>query len=216
MQRILHIMELAENEHVQNIGKILEMVGEQVEGNLVCDKHHENIIIDENLNKIRNLQYMCRGKKKIIEIGINACHSLLIMLLENPEAEYLLFDLNYHRYTEPTLYYLASAFPNTKISVYFGNSVETITNYINAHPEELNTYDLCHLDGGHTEDIFSVDYENMKKLVEPGAKVIFDDYDYFEIRDFLDKKLNGGDIREYYDKNLNRNDRHLIYRYSGN
>jgi hypothetical protein len=207
-------MELLENTHVKNIQNILEIVGERIEGNLVCDKIPSNYIIHETIDKIRNLQYLCKGKKKICEIGINACHSLLIMLLENPDADYLLFDLNNHRYTEPCLKYIRNSFPNTKISVVYGNSIETITKYVMDHVDELNTYDLCHIDGGHTEDIFSVDYNNIKQLSKENSIVIFDDYDYGPIRDFVDKKVSNNEIIEYSDVGIKKTDRHFVYYYS--
>jgi hypothetical protein len=107
------------------------------------------------------------------------------MLLENPTAEYLLFDLNNHEYTEPCLEYIKSAFPDTVIRAVYGNSVETINTYICEHRDELHTYDLCHIDGGHTPDIFVVDYHNIKSLSKVGSPVIFDDYDINDIRDFI-------------------------------
>jgi hypothetical protein len=129
------------------------------------------------------------------------------MLMENPDAEYLLFDLNCHKYTQPALAYVKSAFPSSKITMVCGNSVKTIREYIAENPHELNTYDFCHLDGGHTEDIFSEDYENMKKLVNKGP-VIFDDYDYHEIRTFITRKLEAGEIKE-----ITKNDKQFIYNY---
>jgi predicted O-methyltransferase YrrM len=99
------------------------------------------------------------------------------MLLENPTAEYLLFDLKNHRYTEPVINYVKESFPNTKINIIFGDSVETMTQYVLDNPEEMGTYDLCHLDGGHIERVFSVDYENTKKLLNKDGYVVFDDYD---------------------------------------
>ena len=99
--------------HVKNITKILKEVGERIEGNLIC-----NISADDYSNskkyesKIKNLQYLCKNKKKILEIGVNGCHSLLIMLLINPTAEYLLFDLGNHKYTLPAFNYIKEQFPN--------------------------------------------------------------------------------------------------------
>lgn len=206
-------MELINNVHIQQITNILKESNELVEGNLICDVKPDNFMINYNIDKIKNIQYLCRNKKKIIEIGINACHSLVIMLLENPNAEYLLFDLNNHKYTEKTLEYVKKSFPNTKINVVFGNSVETIKKYIIENENELNTYDLCHLDGGHTENIFSCDYEYMKKMIKYGGIIIFDDSDMKEIFNFLINKIKFNEIREYYDYNLFRNNRHFIYQY---
>lgn len=206
-------MELIENEHVKNITNILEKIGERIEGNLMCDIEPSNWIIEGNISKIKNLQYLCKNKKKITEIGVNACHSLLIMLLENPTADYLLFDLNNHTYTEPTIDYVKKSFPNANIKIIYGDSVKTIGEYIAKNQDELNTYDLCHLDGGHTEDIFSVDYENMKKIMRKDSCVVFDDYNYEEIKKFIGKKLQQNEIKEHNDANVIKNDLHFIYQY---
>ena len=190
-------MDLLDNIHIKRIEEILENIGERVEGNLVCDIHPKHYTISRNLDKIKNLRAACTGKERICEIGVNACHSLLIMLLENPTAEYLLFDLNNHEYTEPCLEYIKSAFPDTVIRAVYGNSVETINTYICEHRDELHTYDLCHIDGGHTPDIFVVDYHNIKSLSKVGSPVIFDDYDINDIRDFIHAMVAEKNIVEY-------------------
>lgn len=204
-------MEFRSNTHIQNIEKILKGVGERVEGNLVCDINPGNYTIQRNLAKIQNLQILCRGKK-ICEIGVNAAHSLLLMLLVNPTAEYTLFDLGNHKYTRPCIEYIRAQFPDTKIEIIYGNSVETIAQYCAENPAQLSTYDLCHLDGGHTQDIFSHDYANVKKLIKTDGVVIFDDYNLPEIRSFIAKKLAAKEITEVVD-GLVKTDLHFIYRY---
>ena len=206
-------MDLLDNIHIKRIESILEEVGERIEGNLVCDIHPKNYTISRNLTKIKNLQVACKGKKRICEIGVNACHSLLIMLLENPTAEYLLFDLNNHRYTEPCLQYITSAFPDATIKIIYGNSVQTINTYICQHTDELHTYDLCHIDGGHTPDIFVVDYHNIKSLSKVGSPVIFDDYDMDDIREFIHSMIAEKDIVEYKAADLVKTPYHFIFTY---
>jgi hypothetical protein len=201
------------NEHIQRITQILKHIGERIEGNLICDISPDNWTYTRNMSKINNLQVVCKDKKRIIEIGINACHSLLLMLLVNPTAEYLLFDLNNHKYTEPVLSYIKEAFPNTKIKAIFGDSVKTVTQYIEENPADWGTYDLCHLDGGHTQNIFSVDYENMKKLMIKDGPIIFDDYNHGQIRNFIDMKISQGEIVKYGGKGILENSLHFIYRY---
>lgn len=206
-------MDLIENKYIQGITQILELVGERVEGNLICDITPRQWTIEQNIQKINNLQYLCKTKNKIIEIGINACHSLLLMLLINPDAEYLLFDLNNHKYTEKTIEYIKKEFPNTKINIIYGNSIETINRYILDNPDQLNSYELIHLDGGHTEDIFSKDYNNSKKLITDNGVIIFDDYNMNDIKDFIHKKINQKEIVEYTDNNIIKNNLHFIYKY---
>jgi predicted O-methyltransferase YrrM len=205
-------MELRSNTHIQNIEKILTTIGERVEGNLICDIDPLNYTIERNLAQIRNLQSLCTGKK-ICEIGVNAAHSLLLMLLVNPTAEYTLFDLGNHAYTRPCIDYIRAQFPETKIEVIYGNSVETIAQYIAENPAQLSTYDLCHLDGGHTQDIFSHDYANVKQLMKADGLVIFDDYDLPAIRSFITTKLAAKEITEIVDTHLIDTGLHFIYRY---
>jgi hypothetical protein len=204
--------EIVNSKHLEAITNILRETGERIEGNLICDIAPDNWIYNHTIDKIKNLQYLCKGKKRIIEIGVNGCHSLLIMLLINPSAEYLLFDLNNHRYTEPALNYIKTSFPNTTINVVFGNSVTTVKKYCqeNMHAEP---FDMCHLDGGHTEDVFSHDYANVKDLVKNGT-IIFDDYDYPEIRGFINKKLESGEISKYIDTNIIDTNLHFVYHYN--
>lgn len=203
-------MDLTHNEHILNISKILKHVGERVEGNLICDIHPDNWTIERNIEKIRNLQSLVVGKRRVMEIGINACHSLILMLLKNPTAEYLLFDLNNHAYTQQALDYVRFAFPDTKITAIFGNSVETIPYYLQS--TENIQFDLCHLDGGHTHDVFSHDYANVRRMMEPNGYVIFDDYDMQAIREFIDQKLRDGEI--YRCEEVTPSNLQFVYRYA--
>jgi len=195
-------MDLRNNLHVQNIAKILHTVGEFVEGNMICDINPDNYVIDRNIAKIKNIQTLAVGRAKICEIGVNAGHSLLLMLLVNPTAEYMLFDLGYHKYTAPCIEYLQKAFPSATIQAIYGNSVETLKKH-----EGL--YDLVHIDGGHEPEIFEHDYANVKRLAKD--LVIFDDFDYPKIRSFLEAKIKAGDIEPVEESPT---DRHLIYRYT--
>ena len=209
----MDINSILNNIHIKNITKILKNVGERVEGNLICDIRPDNYVISGNESKIKNLQYLCKNKKKIIEIGVNGCHSLLLMLLINPNAEYLLFDLGNHKYTIPTLNYIKTQFPDTKINMIFGNSIETIPEYIRDNQNNINSFDLIHLDGGHTEDIFSQDYINSKKLIVNKGIIIFDDYNMHRIKDFINRKIKDNEIIELNDKNIIKNNKHFIYSY---
>lgn len=206
-------MELLDNAHVKNLASILRKIGEPVEGNLICDKTADHFILDENLDKIKNLQYLVRDKKKICEIGVNAGHSLLIMLLENPEAEYLLFDLNSHAYTIPCLRYIASVFPNTKMSLITGDSTKIVPQFLMNHKDDLHQYDLCHIDGGHTYDVFSADFHNVKQLSKKACPVIFDDTNIDSINNFLKENVALNTISEYDDPNIINTNKHFVYSY---
>ena len=152
--------------------------------------------------KITNIQKLAVGKATICEIGVNAGHSLLLMLMVNPTAAYTLFDLGYHKYTAPCVDYLQKAFPSAKIEIIYGNSVETVAKH-----EGL--YDLVHIDGGHEPEIFEHDYNNVKRLAKD--LVIFDDFDYPKICTFLNYKIGAGEIEPVQESHT---DKHLIYRYT--
>jgi len=111
------------------------------------------------------------------------------MLIINSDAKYLLFDLNNHKYTEKTIEYIKKEFPNTKIQIIYGNSIKPIPKYIVDNPNQLNSYELVHLDGGHTEDIFSKDYENCKNFITNDGIIIFDDYNMNDIKNFICNKI---------------------------
>ena len=205
-------MDLPNNIHIQAIAKILESTGEHVEGNLICDITPYNYLIHKNFAKIKNLQHICKNKRKICEIGVNACHSLLLMIMVNPDAEYVLFDLNCHRYTDLCIQYMMSTFPSTKMSVYYGNSVETVKKYMETNIMDIATFDMCHIDGGHTYDVFSHDYANVNKLLSTDGTVVFDDYDYGDIKTFLDEKVSCKEIIPVSDNRLINTDGHFIYK----
>ena len=205
-------MDLQENTHVKAIADILLKTGDFVEGNMICDMNPNHFTISQNLAKIHNIRSLVAGKGKLCEIGVNACHSLLIMLLVNPTAEYLLFDLGNHRYTASCLEYVRTAFPSAKIQIIYGNSVETVAAFIKENPTECGTYDFCHIDGGHTEDVFSHDFLHIKSLAAKGAPIVFDDYNLGPIQTYIHDKLAKNEITEF-NANLVPTDRHFIYSY---
>lgn len=207
-------MDLLNNEILLNLTKILKGVNEKIEGNLICNIKADNYIIEENKEKIENIRYLVKNKKKICEIGVNACHSLLIMLLINPEAEYLLFDLGKHKYTSISIDYIKKIFPKSKINIIYGDSTKTLKEYIENNLSENNTYDICHIDGGHTKNIFTNDYYNVKKIIKKEGIIIFDDYNYSDIKNFLNTKLDNNEIIKYININILETDKHLIYQYN--
>lgn len=204
-------MDLPNNIHIKEIANILTKSGEHVEGNLICDINPYHYSIHKNFAKIKNIQHICKNKTKICEIGVNACHSLLLMLMVNPHAEYVLFDLNWHKYTDPCIQYIMTQFPDTHISVYYGNSVETIKQYIENNNTYMSSFDMCHVDGGTSLDVFPHDYANINKLLSKKGCVAFDHYDYGDIKSFLDAKVLDKEIKPVIDAELLDTSGHFIY-----
>jgi predicted O-methyltransferase YrrM len=176
--------------HVTAIAKILTDIGERVEGNLLCDSHPSNDLREHNADKIHNLQTLVRGKSRVCEIGVNAGHSLLLMVDANPMAEYVLFDLGAHAYTRPCVDYIRSVYPSTSIQIVYGDSKETL-------PVYQGSFELIHVDGGHDLPEISSDYTQSLRLIEPGCPIVFDDADYPTIGTVLDAGLKAGKVRQY-------------------
>lgn len=194
--------------HIANIADILDRVGERVEGNLICDITSDNFTDAANESKIYNLLKLSENKSKICEIGVNAGHSLLLMVSANPEAEYLIFDLNGHAYTKPCVDYIKNAYPSTKITEVYGDSNVTLKQYIESN--ELHTFDLIHIDGGHETQTVENDFTHTQKLLTKDGIVIFDDYNFGNIKTVIDNYVDKGVISEYTEGVIKTN-LHFIY-----
>lgn len=200
------------NTQIQNqfncLRSIIDNYGGNVEGNLICYKTTDNLVIERNKDKILNLQEISKDKNSICEIGVNAGHSLLLMLNSNPYAEYTLFDINVHLYTEPCLQYIKTQFPSTSIEIIFGDSRETLPEFIAKNKNKK--FEMIHVDGGHENDIVKKDFYNTLKLIEKSGVIIFDDYNLKNIKNFLDRRLEN-EICKVSDKSIIENKYHLIY-----
>jgi predicted O-methyltransferase YrrM len=196
-------------DHIANIANILNKIGERVEGNLICDISSDNFIDEVNRSKIYNLLKLSENKLKICEIGVNAGHSLLLMISNNPDAEYLIFDLNNHGYTKPCIDYIKSAYPSTKITEIYGDTKLTLREYIKT--KELNTFDMIHIDGGHDTHTVVNDFIYTQQLLSADGIIIFDDYNYNNIKEVIDYYINKDIITQYTNNIINTN-LHYIYK----
>jgi len=200
--------------HFNNIGQILGKIGERVEGNLYCDITPNNLVFEKNTGKIKNLSYLAKDKKKICEIGINAGHSLFIMLEQSPEAEYFLFDLGLHSYTKPCIDYIIEQFPNTNFHLNFGDSKVTLKEFIKSQPEKIGQFDLIHIDGGHEQTEFSSDFYMTSLLAKKNSTLIFDDYNIEGIANFLDERIKKSIISKITSDKIEETNRQLIYKFN--
>lgn len=196
-------------EHISNIAKILDSVGEQVEGNLICDISSDNLKDADNESKIHNLLKLAVGKSTICEIGVNAGHSLLLMVSVNPTAEYLLFDLGGHAYTRLCVEYIKNAYPSAKITEIYGDSNLTLRDYIKTN--ELNTFDMIHIDGGHETHTVVNDFIYTQFLLKPDGIVVFDDYNFGNIKEVVDYYVERNVITRHDDE-LVDTDLHYVYK----
>jgi len=176
-----------------DLQELIEKTGEPLEGNCVY-RHLSFDKWDVLINKRINYQKAVKEKKIVCEIGFNAGHSILAMILENPKAHYVLFDLGSHAYARPCFEYIKNIFPQTNIEIFWGDSRETLVTYHDEHPEII--FDLVHIDGGHRSEVYLIDWKNSLSVTSTKSLIIFDDTDSIKINTFINKEIEGGIVVE--------------------
>ena len=110
-----------------------------------------------------------KNVKNVLEIGTYMGHSLLIMLLSNPELQITCIDIS-NSFTLPAV---------TILNKYFNNSIKFIhSDSLSALQTIDQTFDFFHIDGHHDNDYISNEFILIKKLnnrLDNVLKVIFDD-----------------------------------------
>ena len=169
---------------------ILEHIPEtEFEGNSFY--HHQSIReYPELYNKQLNL-FWC-GKQtpaRICEIGFNAGHSAMLLLLASSATTFTVFDIGHHRYTQPCLNYIEHIFPHVAFEYIVGDSTLTMPTHMEGRQE---TYDLVHVDGGHSEICATSDMKHADILLKPGGIMVVDDTDAPQINGLVNLYLASG------------------------
>ncbi len=158
--------------HIRALHNIVLTSGEILEGN--CFYYHQTLQLSPELqSKQRNLLRASFSKQRILEIGFNAGHSLLLFLLNAPTAKYTVFDICEHSYVKPCFEYLRLAFPQATLTLIEGDSTVTLPQYIAVNPSAL--FDLVHVDGGHLETVARSDMAAAIQLCATNGIIILDD-----------------------------------------
>lgn len=139
-----------------------------------------------------------QARSRICEIGFNAGHSTLLMLLGRDKSplDYTVFDIGAHPYTRPWLEYMKHAFSHVNFEYIKGDSTATMATWISANPSSAGLYDVVHVDGGHSEYCISNDMRNADLLVKNGGILIVDDTDVRHINSSVDSYISSGNYRE--------------------
>ena len=181
-------------EHVTMIEEIIRPINNHPEGNAFY--YHSSLNrYSDLLNKQKNLVW-CGSKveNKICELGFNAGHSALLLLLgtENRNIKFQIFDIGEHNYVDPCLNYIKSSFSNVDINFIKGDSRITLSTFLFNNPNEIGTYDVVHLDGGHDVSCVYNDMATLSILVKLGGLLIVDDIGLPWIRECADRWINTG------------------------
>ena len=135
---------------------------------------------------------------RICEVGFNAGHSALLMLsgCSTPTIEFTVFDIGQHNYTRPCVEYIQSQFPKATLEYIEGDSIVKMAEYVQDHPERVGTYDVVHVDGGHTLECITADFANAKKLVRKGGIIVVDDTNIDYINAAVNVAISSGEFTE--------------------
>jgi predicted O-methyltransferase YrrM len=153
---------------------IIHNSGELLEGNIFM-LHHTTTYTNVFLNKTKNISNLVLNKniKNVMEIGFNSGFSALLMLISNPKLHIDCYDLGDHSYAVPCFNKLKETFGD-RIKLTVGDSINTLQNV-------TDTYDLIHIDGGHSSKVANSDIINSYRLSKHGTVLIMDDYDFVNL-----------------------------------
>lgn len=129
----------------------------------------------EYFTKQTNLYDLVKRAKPrtVLEIGVNAGHSLLIMLLAHPIEKMDVFDVCVFDHTRPCIEYLNRHFNNC-IRLIVGESPGTVE----MHLSQRLTYDVYHIDGCHQWNVIWQEVLLCGATARPGAFLILDDVNH--------------------------------------
>jgi len=160
-----------------------------LEGNCMYDNCTTNIN-PAFYNKQINIFNLAKNANIAVETGVNAGHSLLLMLLSNPTVKIYGFDICFHTYTEPCVAYLNSQF-NNRITLIKGDSKITMPEFIQNNPD-LQA-DFFHIDGMHEPDT-DHDFQNSYKLATKDAVMVWDDSDNHILKGLWERYVSEGKV----------------------
>lgn len=163
----------------QHLLPIIYGCNEPLEGNIFM-LHHTTEYTNVFLDKAKNISNLVMNKTitNVMEIGFNAGFSALLMLLTNDKMRITCFDLGEHSYTMPCYNKLKETFGD-RISIHIGDSTQTL-------PKFSDTYQLIHIDGGHSSEVAISDIVNSYRMSNNGTILIMDDYDFENLHGLWD------------------------------
>jgi len=185
--------------HLANLENIIKSSNGTLEGNSFY--HHLSLDrYDDLLNKQVNLFYQgIKSEKRICEIGFNAGHSTMLILLgKNRDLciNYTIFDIVEHPYVRNCFEYIKMMFPNVRFEFVEGDSRLTFKNWLLENNNLIGEYDLIHVDGGHITECITNDILNSDHLLCKDGIMIVDDTNKSHINYCVDLFVRGG---RYYD-----------------
>jgi hypothetical protein len=184
--------------HLENLKNIIIKSNVYFEGN--CFYYNSTLTLVPHLYSKQLNLFWCgkQAVENICEIGFNAGHSTMLMLLgrTNTPINFTIFDIGDHLYTKPSFEYIKSKFSHVNFEYVEGDSTITMPEWISNNPELIYKYDLVHVDGGHNEHCISNDMKNADLLVKLNGIIIIDDTHMEAINKCADLYISNGNYVE--------------------
>jgi len=182
------------NVYLQDLQKIIIECNSSLEGNSFYVHGTLNLYPDLLTKQINLFWTGKQGVTRMCEIGFNAGHSTMLLLLgrEKTPLEFTIFDIGHHSYTKPCLEYIKTKFSHVNFEYIEGDSTATMPQWIKNNQQYLGEYDVVHVDGGHSEYCIQNDMRNATALVKKGGIVIVDDTNCNHINTEVDNYISHG------------------------
>lgn len=183
---------------MRDLENIIINSNELLEGNYMYD---HNTLNRSNFMQGKQINLFWAGsnaKKRILEVGFNAGHSTLLMLLgrDNTPLQFTIFDIGKHSYTKPAYEYLQTKFNNVEFEYIEGNSIITLPKWLENHTDLYNQYDVIHVDGGHDEECIINDMKNTVPLLKIDGIMIIDDTYADHINNCINYYIDNGILED--------------------
>lgn len=142
----------------------------------------------DTLRKQEALYKAAMGVKNALEIGVYLGHSLLIMLIANPELKITCVDCE-EQFSGPAVAYLNKHFGD-RITFICGDAVKVV----NTLPAD--SFDLIHIDADHVDAAVHAQTLASLRVAKEGATVVYDDYE--AVRRVIDGFVEQGYLEKPY------------------
>jgi predicted O-methyltransferase YrrM len=140
------------------------------------EDHNGQIEAHSGLFDVQHESYhklFCKDVQAIAEIGFNAGHSAMLMLMSNPTVAVQSFDNARHPYSKQAFEYVKGKFPDRNLEIEWGDSSKTVPLVHARNPSRK--FDILIVDGGHEFDVAIADIINLRLLSRPDTLLIVDD-----------------------------------------
>lgn len=134
----------------------------------------------ETLKKQEALFRVGQASTNILEVGVYVGHSLLILLLSNPNLKITCIDID-EKCAPKVVKYLNQHF-NNRVTFILGDAVTVMKTL----PD--NAYDMIHIDADHNIPAVTEQFTEARRLAKPNAFIVFDDYE--ALRAIIDFWIN--------------------------